>query len=193
MTSKKKEHYSEPETGMNEQESPQSPETQAPEIDPLEAMTADRDDWKDKYLRSMAEFENFRRRTNQEKSDWIKRSTEHLSLEICDVLDNFERALAHTSQEGTEDAFVKGILLIEKQLRSVLERQGIKKIEALGADFDPEYHDALAHIPSDLPENKVAAIIQNGYTMHDKVIRHVKVAVSKGNETIADIKINTEE
>ena len=75
----------------------------------------------------------------------------------------------------------------------VASRETKKKIEALGADFDPEYHDALAHIPSDLPENKVAAIIQNGYTMHDKVIRHVKVAVSKGNETIADIKINIEE
>ena len=193
MTSKKKDHITEPETGLNEQDTAESTETQEPEIDPLQAMTAERDDWKDKYLRSMAEFENFRRRTNQEKSDWIKRSTERLSLEICDVLDNFERALAHTPQENSEDAFIKGIVLIEKQLRSVLERQGIKKIEALGVDFDPEQHDALAHIPSDLPENKVAAVIQNGYTMHDKVIRPVRVAVSKGNEAITDIKINIEE
>ncbi len=156
----------------------------AEEPDELSKLTAERDEWKDKYLRSMAEFENFRRRSNQEKSDWIKRSTERLSLEICDVMDNFERALAHIEPEQNADPLIKGILLIEQQLRKVLENQGIKKIEALGTEFDPELHDALAHIPSELEENKVAAIIQNGYTMHDKVIRPVKVAVSNGAELV---------
>jgi len=70
--------------------------------------------------------------------------------------------------------------MIEKQLRSTLEKEGIKKIEALNQRFNPEYHDALAHIPSELEENLVAAIIQNGYTMHDKVLRPARVAVSNG-------------
>jgi len=78
-------------------------------------------------------------------------------------------------------------VLIERQLVNALEKEGVKKIEALGESFDPDFHDALAHIPSDYDENVVAAIIQNGYMMHDKVIRPVRVAVSNGT------KINTQE
>ena len=153
-----------------------------PEPSELELMMKDRDEWKDKYLRSMAEFENFRRRSTQEKTDWIKRSTEKLALEVCDVLDNFERALMQMEPEHEADKFVKGVLMIEQQLRSVLLREGVKKIEALGQEFDPSLHDALAHIPSEYDENTVAAIIQNGYTMNDKVIRPARVAVSNGEE-----------
>ncbi len=182
MTHKKKDLK--PEDMSQEQEKEIKVEVldKEPEPTELELMSKERDEWKDKYLRSMAEFENYRRRSTQEKTDWIKRSTEKLALEVCDVLDNFERALLQMEPEHAEDKFVKGILLIEQQLRSVLLREGVKKIEALGAEFDPGLHDALAHIPSDYDENIVAAIIQNGYTMNDKVIRPVRVAVSNGNE-----------
>ncbi|MDD3535504.1 MAG: nucleotide exchange factor GrpE [Candidatus Cloacimonetes bacterium] len=139
-------------------------------------------DLRDKYLRNMAEFENYRKRSITEKADWIKYATQKLALEICDVVDNFERALAQGNPEDIESPFGKGIVLIERQLVKVLEKEGIKKIEALGKEFDPEYHDALAHIPSEHEENTVAAIIQNGYTMHDKVIRPVRVAVSNGQD-----------
>jgi len=135
---------------------------------------------KDKYLRTMAEFENYRRRTIAEKADWIRQATRDLALHICDVLDNFERALVQAAIEDRESPFGKGIVLIEKQLVTALEKEGVKKIEALGEEFDPEFHEALAHIPSEYEENIVAAIIQNGYTMHDKVIRPVRVAVSNG-------------
>ncbi len=138
-------------------------------------------EWKDKYLRSMAEFENYRRRSIQEKSDWIKLSTEKLAMSVCDVLDNFERALMQLKEDHKEDSVVKGFILIEQQLRQVLDKEGVKKIECLGKEFDPVYHEALAHIPSELEENIVAAIIQNGYTMHDKVVRPARVAVSNGN------------
>lgn len=148
--------------------------------DKVNELERDCAEWKDKYLRSMAEFENFRRRSNQEKADWIKLATQKLALEVCDVADNFERALMQIGPGQKEDSFVKGILLIEQQLRSVLEREGVCKIEALGKEFDPSLHEALAHIPSDLGENLVAAVIQNGYTMHDKVLRPVRVAVSSG-------------
>jgi len=142
---------------------------------------------KDKYLRTMAEFENFRRRSIAEKADWIRHATQKMALEICDVVDNFERALSQAQPEDLQSPFGKGIVLIEKQLVSALEKEGVKKIEALGESFDPDFHDALAHIPSDYDENVVAAIIQNGYMMHDKVIRPVRVAVSNGT------KINTQE
>lgn len=148
--------------------------------------------WKDKYLRTMAEFENFRRRTQQEKSDWVKWSTEKLILTICDVMDNFERAIP-AEAESSEDPFVKGIVLIKQQLMSVLEKEEVKKVEALGQDFDPNYHEALAHIPSELEENKVAAVIQNGYQMHGKLIRPVRVAVSNGMNLQQELKTNKED
>ena len=143
-------------------------------------------EWKDKYLRCMAEFENFRKRSIAEKADWIRLATQKFALEICDVLDNFERAILQGSEEEKSTPFGKGVLMIEQQLRKALEREGVRKIEALGQPFNPEFHDALAHIPSDLENNTVAAILQNGYTMHDKVLRPVRVAVSNGS------KINNE-
>lgn len=102
-------------------------------------------------------------------------------LELCDVIDNFERAL-HPEVEMNRESFEKGIELIFQQLENVLKKEGVKKIEALEEEFDPNYHEALAHIPSELEENKVVAIIQNGYTMNDKVIRPVRVAVSNGEK-----------
>ncbi|HOD17423.1 MAG TPA: nucleotide exchange factor GrpE [Candidatus Cloacimonadota bacterium] len=144
----------------------------------LEAGVAD---WKDKYLRSMAEFDNYRKRSNEEKADWVKFASEKLALAVCEVWDNFDRALQQLTEEQKKDKFVQGIILIEQQLKSALEREGIKRIDALGKDFDPKLHEALVHIPSDeYEEGKVAAIIQNGYMMHDKVIRPVRVAVSGG-------------
>lgn len=143
----------------------------------MEALVSE---WKDKYLRSMAEFDNYRKRSLEEKSDWIKRASEKLALAMCDVLDNFDRALLQINEDRKEDSFVKGIILIEQQFKAALEREGVKRIEALGEDFDPNLHEALAHIPSDYEEGKVAAVIQNGYTMHDKLIRPVRVAVSSG-------------
>ena len=135
----------------------------------------------DKYMRAAAEFENFRKRNIAEKSDWIKNATQRLVLELCDVLDNFERAL-HPEIEKNRESFEKGIELIFQQLENVLKKEGVKKIEAMEEEFDPNFHEALAHIPSELEENKVAAVIQNGYTMNEKVIRPVRVAVSNGEK-----------
>lgn len=145
-----------------------------------EELQAEVNEWKDKYLRSMADFDNYRKRSLEEKSDWIKRASEKLALSICDVLDNFDRALMQITDEQKEDSFIKGIVLIDQQLKSALEKEGVKRIEALGKEFDPNLHEALAHIPSDYEEGIVAAIIQNGYTMNDKLIRPVRVAVSNG-------------
>lgn len=161
------------------QDSVTASETAEPtDAEKIKALAKDCAEWKDKYLRSMAEFENYRRRSIQEKSDWIKLSTQKLALEICDVADNFERALMQVPDSEKENSFVKGVLMIEQQLRSVLEKEGVRKIDALGKEFDPGLHEALAHIPSDYEENMVAAVIQNGYTMHDKLLRPVRVAVS---------------
>ncbi len=149
--------------------------------------------WKDKYLRMMAEFENFRKRSIAEKSDWIRLATQKFALEICDVADNFERALAQGSDEELDTPFGKGVLMIEKQLLAALDKEGVKKMEVQGKPFDPEFHDALAHIPSDLEENAIAAVIQNGYMMNDKVLRPARVAVSNGANYKDENKTSLEE
>lgn len=136
--------------------------------------------WKDKYLRNMAEFDNFRRRSIKEKSDWLKNSNERILLEICDVIDNFERAMTQLKEEQKDDPFIKGVLQIEQQLNSLLVKENIVKIETEGKEFDPSIHEALAHIPSDEAENTVVATIQNGYKLNDKVVRAARVAVSNG-------------
>jgi molecular chaperone GrpE len=182
---KNKEELMDKEKGTEQQlarEEIEAEETERDEIDIIReritSLETDVEEWKDKYLRSMADFDNFRRRSQEEKSDWIKRASEKLALSICDVLDNFDRALMQLNEDQKEDSFVKGIILIDQQLKNALEREGVKRIEALGKDFDPNFHEALAHVPSDYEEGKVAAIIQNGYLMNDKLIRPVRVAVS---------------
>jgi len=135
---------------------------------------------KDQKLRIAAEFENFRRRSNAEKSGWIKNANERLLLEICDIRDNFERGLEAGKNEKNDDSYKKGIELIFQQLENMLKKEGVKKIESEGEEFDPQYHEALAHIPSELEENKIVAVIQNGYTLNEKIIRATRVAVSNG-------------
>ncbi|MFO7896766.1 MAG: nucleotide exchange factor GrpE [Candidatus Cloacimonadales bacterium] len=135
---------------------------------------------KEKYLRKVAEFENYRRRTIADKSNWIKNATERLVLEVCDVVDNFERALHPDLKKSDPKSFKKGIELIYQQLENILNKEGVKKIASEKTEFDPNLHEAIAHIPSDLEENKVVAVIQTGYKMNDKVIRPARVAVSNG-------------
>ncbi len=138
----------------------------------------------DQKLRIVAEFENFRRRNLIEKANWIKNATERLVLEICDVRDNFERALHADNEKSDANSLREGVDLIFQQLEDVLKKEGVSKINALGQKFDPNYHDALAHIPSHEKENIVIAVIQNGYIMKNKMIRPVRVAVSNGEKPV---------
>ncbi len=146
----------------------------------LENLEKDVAVWKDRYMRNMAEFENFRRRSQKEKSDWIKTATEGIVISLCDVMDNFERAWEQVEEDELEKPFIKGVKQIEQQLNSILSKEGVKKVDSKNQEFNPEYHEALAHIPSELEENIVAAVIQNGYTLNGKLIRPARVAVSNG-------------
>jgi molecular chaperone GrpE len=130
----------------------------------------------------VAEFENFRRRSSAEKANWIKNANQRLILELCDVNDNFERAMEAAESSGDKKDYQKGILMIHQQIANILKREGVEMIETDGKDFDPEYHEALAHIPSELKENKIAATIQNGYIMNGVVIRAARVAVANGEK-----------
>ncbi|HOE90367.1 MAG TPA: nucleotide exchange factor GrpE [Candidatus Cloacimonadota bacterium] len=148
----------------------------------LDKIADERDEFKDKWLRTLAEFDNFRRNTLKEKSDWMKYSNEKLILEVCDVFDNFERALSTDVNADNFKAFQDGIALIYQQLEALLKRNNVTKIEYEEKEFDPNFHEALAHIPSEYDENIIAALIQNGYKMNEKVIRAARVAVSNGNK-----------
>ena len=129
-----------------------------------------------KYMRLMADFQNFKRRTEKEKSDIYAFANEKLVVELLNVIDNFERALA-LGAEG--DGFVEGMSLIFKQLQGVLEKAGVKEIEALGQEFDPNFHNAVMMEDTDEYESgKVSCVLQKGYTLNNKVIRPSMVKVA---------------
>ena len=139
----------------------------------------EKEDGDAKYLRLAADFQNFRRRVEKEKSDIYAYANEKIALDIIDVMDNFERALQH-SEECADKQFVEGIGKIYKQLKSVLDKNNIVEIKAEGEDFDPNFHNAdTSEENSDFESGKVIQALQKGYTLNDKVIRPSMVRVAQ--------------
>lgn len=149
------------------------------EFDPLTAAQTEAEQWKDKYIRLAAEFDNYKKRTLKEKSELILNGSEKSISAILPILDDFERATA----DKTEDpqAIKEGYELIFKKFLKTLESLGVKKIETDDADFNVDYHEAIAMVPGmgDDKKGKVIDCVQTGYTLNDKVIRHAKVAVGQ--------------
>lgn len=148
-------------------------------VDPLTAAQNDAEQWKDKYIRLVAEFDNYKKRTLKEKSELILNGSEKTVAAILPILDDFERATA----DKTEDpqAIKEGFELIYKKFLKALETLGVNKIKTDNADFDVDYHEAIAMVPGmgDDKKGKVIDCVQTGYTLNDKVIRHAKVAVGQ--------------
>lgn len=133
-------------------------------------------DLTDRLQRTMAEFDNYRKRTEKEKASMYIIGAKEIIEKILPVVDNFERGLA-TAQEG--DAFADGMKMIYKQMMTILDDLGVKAIEAVGQPFDPNYHNAVMHVEDEsLGENVVAEELQKGYTYKDFVIRHSMVNVA---------------
>ena len=135
----------------------------------------------DKYLRLSAEFDNYRKRTLREKIEISKYASQDLILKILPIMDDFERALKHLdSLEGCE-AVKEGIGLIYSKFNDFLKQEGIREIESLNSDFNVDLHDAVAKVPVDAEEKKgkVVDVLQKGYFLQDKVIRHSKVVVGE--------------
>ncbi|WP_330620241.1 nucleotide exchange factor GrpE [Pseudobutyrivibrio sp.] len=131
----------------------------------------------DRVTRQMAEFENFRRRTDQEKAQMFGNGQKAIVEKILPVVDNFERGLA-TVEEGA-DPFADGMLMIYKQLLTTLEEIGVKPIEAVGQEFNPDFHNAVMHVEDEeVGENIVVEEFQKGYMMNDTVVRHSMVKVA---------------
>ena len=131
------------------------------------------------FLRLMAEFDNFRKRTEKEKSGMYAMGAKDVIEKILPVLDNFERGFSLVSEEDKEDAFVQGMEKIYKQFTTVLEELGVSPIDAEGKEFDPNLHNAVMHIEDEsLGENIVAQELQKGYLYKDSVVRHSMVTVA---------------
>lgn len=133
---------------------------------------------KDRHLRKLAEFENVRKRSERERGESRKAALAEIAREFLPVLDSFERALAHATSDDLASDFGQGVLLIERQLADLWQRQGLKEVDTAGG-FDPNRHEAVATEPSSAPPNSVLEVLRKGYTLGDKLIRPalVKVAV----------------
>lgn len=136
---------------------------------------------KDKYLRQAAEFDNYRKRIIKEKSELILNGGENVINSLLPVIDDFERALANMEKSEDTETLKTGVELIYQKLLKALEANGLKAIETSNADFDTDFHEAVAMIPapSDDFKGKVVDCVQKGYKLNDKVIRHAKVAVGQ--------------
>lgn len=133
----------------------------------------------DRLKRTMAEFDNFRKRTEKEKSAMFDMGAKTIVEKILPIVDNFERGLAAVPEENKEDAFVDGMDKVYKQLMKTLEEAGVKPIEAVGKEFDPNFHNAVMHVENEeVGENVVAAEFQKGYTYKETVVRHSMVQVA---------------
>lgn len=133
----------------------------------------------DRVKRQMAEFENFRKRTEKEKSSMYEMGARDIIERILPVIDNFERGLAVIPEDKKEDPIAEGMEKIYKQIQKVFEEAGVKPIEAAGKEFDPDFHNAVMHVEDEsLGENIVAEELQKGYMYRDSVVRHSMVKVA---------------
>jgi molecular chaperone GrpE len=145
---------------------------------PAAEPTPDAAEWKNRYMRTLADFENFRKRSERDKQDFQKYAIANVMRDLLPVLDNFDRALDH-AEEG--DDFHKGVLMIYKQLFDTLQKHGLKTVEQAGVPFDPNIHEGVIREedPS-VPSGTVTAILQKGYILHDRLLRPAMVKVSSG-------------
>ena len=144
----------------------------------LEEQEEPEDDQNTKYLRLMADFQNYKRRSEKEKSDVYAYANEKLLGELLNVLDNFERALGH--EADATGSFFEGMSMIFKNFKDVLEKAGLEEIEALGQEFDPNIHNAvMTDANSDYESGKVCDVVQKGYKLKDRIVRPSMVKVAE--------------
>lgn len=166
-------------TSANTDNSAEEKTTKLTVEEQLEAAKKEVEQYKDKYLRAVAEFDNYRKRTLKEKAELLLNGSEKAVCAFLPILDDFERAIA----DKTEDvnAIKEGVQIIFNKFNKTLESLGVRKIETEGKDFDVDFHEAVAMVPGmgDDKKGKVIDCVQTGYQLNDKVIRHAKVAVGQ--------------
>lgn len=134
---------------------------------------------KDKYLRLLAEFENYKRRTTKERADLFKSANQELMVALLPVLDDFERARQHTKDATDAQAVRDGLDIVYNKLAKTLQQKGLKPMDAVGTAFDSELHEAITQIPAPSEDQRGRVIdeVERGYYLNDKVVRHAKVVL----------------
>jgi molecular chaperone GrpE len=169
---------------VNDQELQESaPDAGAPAetTDSLQAAQQERDALRDRLLRTAAEFDNFRKRVDRERRELSEFAASDILVELLPIVDNFERAL-QAPAPAEADSFRTGIEMIHRQMLDLLRKRGVKPIEALGADFDPNFHQAVIHEASpDHRDGEVMAELQRGYMLGDRLLRPAMVKVAKSS------------
>ncbi|MEK3788272.1 nucleotide exchange factor GrpE [Paenibacillus sp. FSL K6-1230] len=161
------------------QEAAQQEEPAAETAGAQSRLAAELEEQQQRLLRTQADFDNFRRRTQKEKEELAKYASMKLVTELVPVLDNFERALASAPQSDEGESFTKGVSMIFRQLESVLTAEGVRAMEAVGQPFNPEFHQAIMQVESDEHEEGIVVEeVQKGYMLKDKVLRPAMVKVS---------------
>lgn len=183
-TDKETEAAAEAKSGKNGGENSKAEETKEEKTedkDPLTEAQNEIEKLKDKYLRSVAEFDNYRKRTLKEKSELILNGSEKAVQAILPILDDMERAIDNSEKTDDTAVLKEGMKLIYQKINKIMESLGVKRIDTKDADFDTDYHEAVAMVPGmgDDKKGKVLDCVQTGYTLNDKVIRHAKVAVGQ--------------
>ena len=183
MMSKNKEHLTEQDgININADENLSGTEhlNDPIEENQLDALEAELNESKDKYLRLAAEFDNFRRRTKKEREEFAQIANKDIVIALLEVLDDADRA-TQAIQASSDEPLKEGTNLVFNKLRNTLQAKGVKVMEAIGSEFDPELHDAITEIPAPTEElkGKVVDQVLKGYYLNDKIIRHAKVVVGK--------------
>ena len=147
----------------------------------MEKLQAELDESKDKYLRKVAEFENFKRRNAKERLELIQTAGRDVITDMLDVLDDCDRAQKQLDTSNDIASIKEGIMLVFNKLRNTLQARGVKAMETLHQEFNPDLHEAVTEIPapSDELKGKIVAEVMKGYLMNDKIIRHAKVVIGK--------------
>lgn len=159
-----------------------NPEAEDPRNEQIEQLKAQLDEANSERLRAIADFQNFRRRTQQEMATFRMLAAENLIADLLPILDNFERTVQHLQAGADPEKMLAGIHAVERQLRSVLESQNLKRIPAMGVPFDPEVHEAVAlEASTEHPDDTIIAELEPGYKIGDKVIRPARVKVAKSS------------
>jgi molecular chaperone GrpE len=170
----------EKEAQKNEMEQGEEQQAEALELmKEIEQLKAELEESKDKYLRLFAEFDNFKKRSIKERFELLKTAAQETITALLPILDDFDRA--KKSADSGNEVFSEGVQLVYQKLYSTLEHKGLKSMDSNGADFDPEWHEAVTDIPaaSEDMKGKIIDTIEKGYVLNEKIIRYAKVVVAK--------------
>jgi len=163
-------------------------------VNKLEELENEVGQLKDSLIRKAAEFENYKRRTENDQMNLIKFAAESFILKILPVYDDINRSLSHVDEENNTESLIKGLKLVAEKFANILEEQGIKKIDTIGKEFDFNLHEALLQVPKDdVDPHTIIEEVEAGYFYKEKVIRHAKVIVSKEVQENNDAENSNEE